>query len=321
MVLKALMKRRNLGSLLTMESQMQGSWHDVVCPICLDFPHNSVLLQCSSYEKGCRPFVCNTDHLHSNCLDRFRSAYGMTSPSTSEASSMSDSFPEVPEGDSRPTCPLCRGEVTGWVIIEEARTYLDRKQRCCDELQCSFMGTFLELQKHARLEHPHARPSKIDPARQLDWENFQQSSEIIDVLSTIHSEVPHGIVLGDYVIEYGDNDTGDEFEDFPGDDGNWWTSCILYQVFDNFRSSRNRRRSRVADTRRGNPIHINDASNSEEGSVASLEFPEYRADEFDNEYTSERYPSSGRSRHRRHKLRISWLIPFLWWKKIKSMGH
>lgn len=299
MVLKALGKGKNLGSMLTMESQVQSPWHDVACPICLDFPHNSVLLQCSSYEKGCRPFVCNTDHLHSNCLDRFRGAYGLTSPSASETSSASYTFPEIPEGDSRPTCPLCRGEVTGWVIIEEARTYLDRKQRCCDKWQCSFTGTFLELQKHASLEHPHARPSKIDPARQLDWENFQQSSEIIDVVSTIHSEVPRGVVLGDYVIEYGDNDTGDEFEDFPGDDSNWWTSCILYQVFDNFRSSRNRRRSRVGDTRRGNRNYSNDASNSDDGSVASPEFPEYRADEFDNEYVSTRGPSSGRSRHRR----------------------
>ncbi|XP_031372342.1 uncharacterized protein LOC116187632 isoform X2 [Punica granatum] len=282
-----------------MEVQVKNPWEDVVCPICLDFPHNCVLLQCSSYDKGCRPFVCDTDHLHSNCLDRFRSAYGMTSTSPSEHSSVSDACPENPEGDSRPTCPLCRGEVTGWVIIDEARAYLDRKQRCCEELRCSFTGAFLELQKHARLEHPHARPSKIDPARQLDWENFQQSSEIIDVLSTIHSEVPRGVVLGDYVIEYGDNDTGDEFEDFPGDDGNWWTSCILYQVFDNFRSSRNRRRSRVGDARRGNRRASNDASNSDEGSVASVEFPEYRADEFDDEYVSSRGPSSGRSRHRR----------------------
>jgi len=45
----------------------------------LDFPHNCVLLQCSSYHKGCRPFVCDTDHLHSNCLDRFKNASGMQS--------------------------------------------------------------------------------------------------------------------------------------------------------------------------------------------------------------------------------------------------
>ncbi|KAG5389867.1 hypothetical protein IGI04_031408 [Brassica rapa subsp. trilocularis] len=102
---------------------------------------------------------------------------------------------------------------------------LDEKQRCCEEERCRFTGTYTELRKHAQSEHPDSRPSKIDPARKLNWENFQQSSEIIDVLSTIHSEVPRGVVLGDYVIEYGDDDTGDEFEDVASNEGSWWTSC------------------------------------------------------------------------------------------------
>ncbi|KAL0327645.1 UNVERIFIED_CONTAM: hypothetical protein Sangu_1842500 [Sesamum angustifolium] len=184
------------------EIQLCTNWDDVTCPICLDFPHNSVLLQCSSYDKGCRPFVCDTDHLHSNCLDRFKEANGMLSGSQSPSSA--DNIQFLDSGpDSKPACPLCRGEVTGWIVVDKARVHLDVKNRCCEEAKCSFTGTYLELQKHAQVEHPHACPSKIDPARQLDWENFQQSSEIIDVLSTIHSEVPHGVVLGDYVIEYG----------------------------------------------------------------------------------------------------------------------
>ncbi|KAK8976298.1 hypothetical protein V6N11_007785 [Hibiscus sabdariffa] len=71
------------------------------------------------------------------------------------------------------------------------------------EEQCTFTGTYSELQKNAQLEHPRARPSRIGPAWQLDWENLQHSSEIIDVLSTIHSEVPRGVVNGDYAVEYG----------------------------------------------------------------------------------------------------------------------
>ncbi|KAK0571813.1 hypothetical protein LWI29_021941 [Acer saccharum] len=245
------------------------NWDDVICPICLDFPHNGVLLQCSSYDKGCRPFVCDTDHLHSNCLDRFKDANGMSTPSTSDVNPTTDTRPVASEDSCKPACPLCRGEVTGWVAVDKVRANLNEKKRSCAEEQCSFTGTYLELQKHAQLEHPHSRPSKIDPARQLDWENFQQSSEIIDVLSTIHSEVPRGVVLGDYVIEYGDDETGDEFEDFPGDEGNWWTSCILYQVFDNFRNARNRRRSRAAETRRGSRRLSYETSNSDE--VAPLE--------------------------------------------------
>lgn len=289
------------------------NWEDVACPICLDFPHNCVLLQCSSYEKGCRPFVCDTDHLHSNCLDRFKSAYGMSSelkpPSTSDAA-LAENVQPVSEDSCRPTCPLCRGEVTGWVVVDKAREHLDQKKRCCAEERCVFMGAYLELRNHAQLEHPHARPSKIDPARQLDWENFQQSSEIIDVLSTIHSEVPRGVVLGDYVIEYGDDETGDEFEDFPGDEGNWWTSCILYQVFDNFRASRNRRRSRVSDTRRGSRRSSYDTSNSDEGSVTSAEFPEYRADETDDEFVNTSSGSRGSTGHRRSVQNIH-SAPFL----------
>ncbi|XP_062101372.1 uncharacterized protein LOC133807210 isoform X2 [Humulus lupulus] len=285
------------------EIQLITNWEDVICPICLDFPHNGVLLHCSSYEKGCRPFVCDTNHLHSNCLDRFKSAYGMSTSSTIDTINEENTEPMVSEEKSKSSCPLCRGEVTGWMVVDEVRTFLDEKKRCCDEEQCTFMGTYSELQKHAQKEHPHARPSKIDPARQLDWENFQQSSEIIDVLSTIHSEVPRGVVLGDYVIEYGDDETGDEFEDFPGNKGNWWTSCILYQVFDKFRNSRNRRRSRVSDARRGSRRSSYDTSNSDEGSVASVEFAEYRVDETDGEFISSNAPSRSGSTHQSGRIR------------------
>lgn len=280
-------------------------WEDVVCPICLDFPHNSVLLQCSSYDQGCRPFICDTSQLHSNCLDRFKIACGMSSSLMSDDTSIENKEPVVSDDRCKLSCPLCRGEVSGWIVVDRARLFLDKKKRCCDEVQCSFMGSFLELQEHAQQEHPHARPSKIDPARQLDWENFQQSTEIVDVLSTIHSEIPRGVVLGDYVIEYGDDDTADEFEDFPGDEGNWWTSCILYQVFDNFRSSRNRRRSRVSDTRRGNRRLSFDTSNSDEGSVASVEYTDYRLDDIDDEFVSTVGPSRGSSGYRRYHRRRS----------------
>ncbi|XP_010525875.1 PREDICTED: uncharacterized protein LOC104803596 [Tarenaya hassleriana] len=274
------------------------TWDDVVCPICLDFPHNGVLLQCSSYGKGCHPFVCDTDHLHSNCLDRFISAYGTDSPSTPD-----ETGSKVLEESCKPACPLCRGEVTGWVVVDQARNYLDEKKRSCDEEGCKFIGTFMELRKHAQSEHPDSRPSEIDPARKLDWENFQQSSEIIDVLSTIHSEVPRGVVLGDYVIEYGDDDdTGDEFDDVPSVEGNWWTSCILYQVFDNIRNSRNRRRSRMTDGRRGSRRSSYDNSHSDDSSVASVEFPEYRVDEIDDEFISRNSSIHNSSRRRRSRF-------------------
>ncbi|KAG2243824.1 hypothetical protein Bca52824_094339 [Brassica carinata] len=287
------------------------NWDDLVCPICLDSPHNGVLLQCSSYQNGCRAFVCNTDHLHSNCLDRFITACTTDSPPAPVPSPAPDdeTLSKVLEESCKPACPLCRGEVTGWMVVEEARVLLDEKKRSCEEQRCRFTGTYTELRQHAKSEHPDSRPSKIDPARKLDWENFQQSSEIIDVLSTIHSEVPRGVVLGDYVIEYGDDDdgTGDEFEDVPGgNEGNWWTSCILYKMFDNIRNARrNRRRSRMmmSESRRGSRRSSYDNSNSDDSSsVASFEFPVYRVDEIDDEFITANGVSRSSSVHQRFSL-------------------
>ncbi|KAL2486123.1 Protein of unknown function (DUF1644) [Abeliophyllum distichum] len=41
------------------------------CPICMEHPHNAVLLICSSHEKGCRSYICDTSYRHSNCLDQY----------------------------------------------------------------------------------------------------------------------------------------------------------------------------------------------------------------------------------------------------------
>lgn len=283
--------KRVISSLpLWKDIQLNTNWEDVTCPICLDFPHNGVLLQCSSYHKGCLPFMCDTDNTHSNCLNRFKSAYRMSTvskdPSSSNWSS-GEAFQAIPSSPGNcPTCPLCRGDVTGWTVIDEARKYLDMKKRFCEEKNCSYVGNFLELKEHAQLKHPHSRPSEIDPARQLDWDNFQQSSEIVDVLSTIHAEVPHGVVLGDYVIEYSSEDTGaDEYEDFHRRrKGGWWSSCILYKVFGSFRASRNRQRSRENSARRGRRRSSSDGSSLDEGSPTSVDVSEYRFDETDDDF-------------------------------------
>lgn len=255
------------------------NWDDVICPICLNFPHNCVLLQCTSREKGCRPFVCDTDHLHSNCLDRYKEVNGCLSGSKSW-STVEDWQSQNSGTTSKAACPLCRGEVTGWTVIDKARKHFDVKKRCCEEEKCPFTGNYSELQKHAELEHPYAFPSKVDPARILDWENLQRSSELVDLISMIHSEVPNGIILGDYVVEYEEDNSEDDGDDFHGDEGNWWRSCILYQIFGSFGTCRNRRRSRVSDSRRGSR---SDTSISNEGSVSSAD----TTDDVDGEFTRE----------------------------------
>ncbi|KAL8499475.1 hypothetical protein ACS0TY_022434 [Phlomoides rotata] len=279
-------------TILLEESWLGTNWDDSICPICLSFPHNCVLLQCSSYEKGCRPFVCDTDHLHSNCLDRYMEANGIPAGSKSWSSF-----------DSKPACPLCRGEVTGWTVVKEARKHLDVKVRCCEEEKCLFTGTYLELQKHAKTEHPDACPSKVDPASRLDWENFQRSSELIDVLTHIHSEVPNGIILGDYVVEYEEENSGDDSEDLHEDEGNWWRSCIFYQIFGSFTTCRNRRRSRGSESRRGSR-----RSNSDEGHVLSGEHADNNAEDGDGEFAGSRELSrerSGQRSSRRHLSRVN----------------
>ncbi|KAI4998293.1 hypothetical protein ZWY2020_053635 [Hordeum vulgare] len=47
-------------------------WDDARCPICMDHPHNAVLLLCSSQDKGCRSYMCDTSYGHSECLYGFR---------------------------------------------------------------------------------------------------------------------------------------------------------------------------------------------------------------------------------------------------------
>ncbi|XBH61603.1 hypothetical protein VPH35_116005 [Triticum aestivum] len=186
------MKKVVKPSSFDLDIQLDKSWtEDVTCPICLDFPHNAVLLRCTSYEKGCRPFVCDTDKSRSNCLERFKSAHGQ--PVNVKVSAVNiaprDSIHFISSNtNNHPACPLCRGDVIGWAVIGEARQHLNQKKRCCEESCCSYVGNFHELQKHTQQKHPNSRPSEIDPARRVDWENFQQSSDIIDVLSTIHAQ-------------------------------------------------------------------------------------------------------------------------------------
>nr|AHW98476.1 hypothetical protein [Oryza brachyantha] len=62
-------------------------WDDALCPICMDHPHNAVLLLCSSHDKGCRSYICDTSYRHSNCLDRFKKMKVDHSDSSSQPSS------------------------------------------------------------------------------------------------------------------------------------------------------------------------------------------------------------------------------------------
>ncbi|CAL9092476.1 unnamed protein product, partial [Musa textilis] len=155
-------------------------WEEVRCPVCMEHPHNAVLLLCSSHDKGCRPFMCDTSYRHSNCLDQYRKAF-------------SGSKPPQDNGDTQQpnklSCPLCRGSVTGWTVVEPARRYMNAKTRSCSTESCAFIGIYGELRKHARKEHPTVRPSEADPERQQDWRRMERQRDLGDLFSMFRSAV------------------------------------------------------------------------------------------------------------------------------------
>ncbi|ONK59503.1 uncharacterized protein A4U43_C08F7100 [Asparagus officinalis] len=152
-------------------------WDEVRCPVCMEFPHNAVLLDCSSGDKGCQPFMCDTSYRHSNCLDQYKKAF-------SGSSSEKDVNNQEP---SKLSCPLCRGKVTGWGVVEAARRYMNSKVRSCSKESCEFTGSYNELRKHARNDHPLTRPTEADPERQRDWRRMEQRMDLGDLFSTMQS--------------------------------------------------------------------------------------------------------------------------------------
>ncbi|PSS26742.1 G-protein coupled receptor 15 like [Actinidia chinensis var. chinensis] len=245
-------------------------WEDATCSVCMEYPHNAVLLLCSSHDKGCRPYMCGTSSRYSNCLDQYKKAYTkMTSALHDQSSHGLDDNSIVGQGSTWPVekcevtelaCPLCRGQVKGWTVVEPARDYLNAKKRSCMQDNCSFVGTYKELRRHVRAEHPCARPREVDPALEQKWRRLEREREREDVISTIRSSMPGAMVFGDYVIEgshYGfDTDEEDGFdvdvtgrnEGFElGIDGNLVNVFLLLQAFGPGGNVGHNRRTRQRD--------------------------------------------------------------------------
>ncbi|VAI49907.1 unnamed protein product [Triticum turgidum subsp. durum] len=197
-------------------------WEDANCSVCMEYPHNAVLLLCSSHDKGCRPYMCGTSYRHSNCLDQFKKAY--TKGALLEelpASTVGSTLDFVPLTAVEKTesidlaCPLCRGKVKGWTVVEPARSYLNGKRRTCMQDGCSFVGTYKELRKHVKLEHPLVQPREVDPAVEQKWRSLEFEREREDALSTVTSSMGRAVVWGDYVLDLED---GADLEDEDSDD-------------------------------------------------------------------------------------------------------
>lgn len=192
-------------------------WEDARCPVCMEHPHNAILLLCSSHDKGCRPYMCDTSYRHSNCFDQFKKSLSdsqmsasLTSESRPSVSLTEESQPSatIPESlsstvilepgpttenlvkaKSKLACPLCRGEINGSVVVDAARLFMNTKSRSCASETCDFSGTYADLRKHARIVHPFARPSEADPERQRDWCRMERQRNLGDLLSTLRSAI------------------------------------------------------------------------------------------------------------------------------------
>uniref|UniRef100_A0A7N0U4C2 Zinc finger, RING/FYVE/PHD-type n=1 Tax=Kalanchoe fedtschenkoi TaxID=63787 RepID=A0A7N0U4C2_KALFE len=224
-------------------------WDDARCPVCMEHPHNAVLLLCSSHEKGCRPFMCDTSYRHSNCLDQFRKSFSdasilvshqeevavepatalvetaapdteaVTENLTVASAEVSTPRHAIPcENPTKPAlvCPLCRGKITGWIVVEPARHFMNAKHRSCACETCDFSGAYSDLRKHARVSHPLVRPSEADPERQRSWRRLERQRDLGDLLSTLQSSI---------------GEEGDEESILPVDDGSWLTVFFLIRVF------------------------------------------------------------------------------------------
>ncbi|KAM7267920.1 hypothetical protein ACFE04_010086 [Oxalis oulophora] len=204
-------------------------WDEARCPVCIEHPHNAVLLICSSHDKGCRPYMCDTSYRHSNCLDQFCKSFSETSSSTPPPQQEETQLPtsELVVGDttladsesessaatprrcenqvkSKMVCPLCRGDIMKWTIVEPARRFMDAKPRSCSCETCTFTGTYKDLRTHARVDHPTVRPSVADPERERNWRRMERERDFEDLLTTIQSSFGVEEMSGEEILPIGD---------------------------------------------------------------------------------------------------------------------
>lgn len=269
----------------------KNDWADAVCSVCMECPHNAVLLLCSSHDKGCRPYMCGTSFRYSNCLDQYKKASAKLTPSHQQVVNSKREVENL-------KCPLCRGQVKGWTIVKPARDDLNLKKRSCMQEGCSFSGAFKELRKHMKKDHPCAQPREVDPDVEQEWRRFEVEQDRNDVISTIRSTMPGATVFGDYVIERGayGSDSDEEREEVgrigAGIGRNLVNVFLLLQAFGGS--------DLASDTSHGQSSESNDLTINQ-SDVDSSEDEEDGARSFANQMRSQRRVLLGRSASRRRR--------------------
>lgn len=95
---------------------------------------------------------------------------------------------------------------------------MDAKSRSCASEACDFSGTYKDLRKHARLEHPSVRPSQADPERQRSWRRLERQRDLGDLISTLQSSI-------------GEERSEEEDSILSIEEGGWLTVFLLIRVF------------------------------------------------------------------------------------------
>ncbi|KAL0799613.1 hypothetical protein Bca101_054788 [Brassica carinata] len=158
-------KQKETESSSPLDSESVSEWEDVRCVICMEPPHNAILLQCSSFSKGCRAYMCDTSARHSNCFKQYR-----RNKNTSRCIVKTLN------------CPYCRGEVYGTVKSTCARRFMNARPRCCSIDKCGFSGSYSQLKTHLKAEHPGFTPPKLDPLEKRKWEDLERA-EFIEMIN------------------------------------------------------------------------------------------------------------------------------------------
>ncbi|XP_031389321.1 uncharacterized protein LOC116201970 isoform X2 [Punica granatum] len=244
-------------------------WEEARCPVCIEHPHNAVLLilstpttpttpttpiqeqsllvnESSSPEipQEEEPLLGNETlplqelspppnaNLSGDISQREHSPpANMSSPTESTVTELHEEHadghvttPSENPADPKLLCPLCRGQIKDWIVVDAARRYMNAKSRSCACATCEFSGTYMDLRKHARLEHPTVRPTEADPERQRSWRRLERQRDLGDLLSTLQSS---------FEEERGEDSL------LPMDERGWLTVFFLIRVFRPESSSRN----------------------------------------------------------------------------------
>ncbi|KAF2291447.1 hypothetical protein GH714_024253 [Hevea brasiliensis] len=127
--------------------------------------------------------MCATSRRFANCLEQYKKAYTKVTPTeVIQQLNRSADYSSFHLGDGQAKekmeipellCPLCRGQVKGWTVVEPARKHLNAKKRICMQDKCSFVGNYKQLRKHVKAKHPLARPRAVDPVLEEKWKKLE----------------------------------------------------------------------------------------------------------------------------------------------------